>query len=121
MSKITNTIRYLKACQAARAAGEEVSFTTSPSWLVNMAINRRAGWPDDPTTSRGSAMPVNGKYPRKASGDGYNHLRLLAAAINQPRRIVRVGELGEWRALLLARMPERFTYPDEYHEQQGDW
>ena len=113
MSAVSNTIAHLKLCQAARAAGVLVSFTTDPSWLVNMAINRRAGWPDDPSFSRGSAMPVDGKYPKKASGDEYNHLRFLARNINTPRLVVRVSELGKWKKRLLSRLPERFTYPGD--------
>ncbi len=106
-SKVRNTIDYLHTCQAARAHGWPVSYMTDPAWLLHMAINRRAGWPDDPSCIRGSAMPVNGKYPRKASGDTYNHLRHLAHAVNMSRRIVRLGELGEWRKLLMERIPGR--------------
>ena len=107
MTKLGATIQYLRICQTARAAGVPMSYTTDPAWLVTMAINRRAGWPDDPTLSRGSARPVAGRYPKKAAGDEYNHLRLLARAINTPRLIVRVGELAEWRKLLLAKIPGR--------------
>ena len=109
MNAVRNTINHLKLCQEARAAGYRVVFTTDPAWLVTMAINRRAGWPDDPTSSRGSAMPVDGRYPKKATGDRYWHLQLLARAINTPRLIVRACELGEWRNLLLTRIPERFA------------
>jgi hypothetical protein len=108
MSVVTNTINYLKLCQKRRESGYSVSFTTDPSWLVHMALNRRARWPDDPSFARGSCMPVNGKYPKKASGDPYNHLRLLARQINTPRQVVRVHECGEWRKLLLSRIPDRF-------------
>lgn len=87
-----------------------VHLTTDPAWLVNMAINRRASWPDDPSTSRGSARPNHrGGYPRKASGDYYRHLRLIAREINTPGLIVRPERLGEHR-WLLQRIPERFTY-----------
>ena len=78
-SRVRHTIDFLQACQRARAEGHPVSFTTDPAWLVEVAINRRAGWPDDPSHSRGSCRPVNGKYPKKAEGDTFNHLRLLAA------------------------------------------
>lgn len=105
---IRNTITYLRQCQAARKLGYPVAHTTDPAWLMNMAINRRAGWPDDPSHGRGSAMPVNGKHPRKASGDYYQHLRLIAGEINTPRLIVRPARLGEHR-WLVARMPHRFT------------
>ena len=67
-SKVRNTIDHLTLCRAARAQGYAVSFTTDPKWLVNMAINRRAGWSDDPSHSRGSAMPVAGKYPEESAG-----------------------------------------------------
>lgn len=111
-SKIASTIAYLRRCQAARAAGHLVSFTTDPAWLVQMAINRRAGWPDDPGFTRGSAMPVEGRYPKKASGDAYRHLRLLADIINS-RVIVREGELGEWRVLIMRRLPGRIHGPED--------
>lgn len=99
--------------QGVRACSIEhyVSFTNDPAWLVNMAINRRAGWPDDPSHMRGSCMPVNGKYPRKAAGDG--PLRdlwgQLGYMIRTPRVVVRVAELGAARTYLLARIPHRFT------------
>ena len=111
-SPVANTIKYLKACRADRDAGMQVSYTNDPAWLVTMAINRRAGWPDDPTHTRGSAMPVNGKYPKKAEGDTFRHLRLLSRQINS-RSVVRPAECGEWKKLLLAKMPERFTCPED--------
>lgn len=84
--RILNTIAHLKNCRAARAAGYPVSYTTDSYWLVDMAINRRAGWPDDPSTCRGSCMPVNGKYPKKADGDAeYRSLRFFADRVNTPR------------------------------------
>lgn len=107
LKKVRATIDYLKKCQAYRKAGGSVSFTTDPAWLVNMAINRRAGWPDDPSFTRGSAMPINGTYPKRASGDAWNHLRLIAHEINTPRLIVRAQRLGEWKKFLLARIPDR--------------
>ena len=111
-SLVAATLAFLRARQAARDAGYPVSYTTDPAWLVMMAINRRAGWPDDPSCSRGSAMPVNGRYPVKASGDAYNHLRRIARDVNTPRLIVRPGQLGEWRRLLLARIPHRIMEDD---------
>lgn len=110
--QIKNTIAHLKACIAARKAGKHVSYTTDSHWLVDMAINRRAGWLDDPGFTRGSCMPVNGKYPAKAEGDRYFCLRRLASKINTPRLIVRAQELGEWRELLLGRLPNRITTED---------
>jgi hypothetical protein len=111
---IKNTIKYLRRCQRARAAGYPVSFTTDPAWLVEQAINRRAGWPDDPSSTRGSAMPTHdGRYPTKASGDKYAHIRRLACALNTPRLIVREGELGEWRRLILERVPQRISRPED--------
>jgi hypothetical protein len=107
--QIQQTLAYLQRCRAARAAGIQVSYTTDPAWLVEQAINRRAGWPDDPTHTRGSCPPVQGTYPRKARGDAYRHLRNLSRKLNTPRLVVRVGELGEWRTLLLQRIPARIT------------
>src|SRR3990167_6275312 len=103
------TIEYLRSCQAYRNAGGMVTYTTDPAWLVTMAINRRAGWPDNPTCSRGSAMPVNGHYPVKAAGDAYHRLHTIAREVNTPRLIVRPGQLGEWRRLILAKLPHRIT------------
>lgn len=107
ISAVRHTLDFLRQCRAARAAGARVAFTTDPAWLVQMAINRRAGWPDDPTHSRGSCMPVNGRYPRKAEGLEYGHLRLIAREINTPRLVVRVARLGEHR-WLAQRVPWRF-------------
>ena len=137
-----NTIDHLRLCQQARAQGYPVAYTTDSAWLVHQAINRRAGWPDDPGCSRGSCTPVRAHagmqdsrrdrqgyavgyrvgsarfvstpsdtlvYPRKAQGEVFGHLRTLARKINTPRLIVRLSELGEWRAALVARMPNRFT------------
>ena|SRR3990167_8451520 len=86
------TIEYLRSCQAYRNAGGMVTYTTDPAWLVTMAINRRAGWPDDPSCSRGSAMPVNGHYPQMAAGESYRTLERLSHRVNTPRLIVRERE-----------------------------
>ena len=108
--RISNTIRHLTRCQAYRAAGGQVAFMTDPRWLVHMAINRRAGWPDDPSTLRGSAMPVNGKYPKRASGDDWLSLRRFARNINTPRLIVRDRELPpRYRYRYLDRLIHRLT------------
>lgn len=104
------TLIYLRHCHTARAAGYPVSYTTDPAWLVNQAINRRsAQFADDPSDARGSCRTVQGRYPRKAQGQTYGHLRLLARQINTPRLLVRCGALGEWRRRLLARLPARIT------------
>lgn len=104
-NRLQNTIAHLRRCQAYRAAGGKVAFTTDPAWLVQMAINRRAGWPDDPGLLRGSAMPVNGKYPARASDDAWRHLRLFAYNINTPRLIVRERECPQrFRARLAHRL-----------------
>lgn len=100
------TLDYLRRCQAARAAGYPVSYTTDPAWLVEQAINRRAGWAEDPHT-RGTTLPVNGRLPRKARGDWQRHLRLIAREVNTPRLIVRAARLGEHR-WLADRLPHRF-------------
>lgn len=65
MSEICNTINHLRLCQRARAAGMQTSYTHDATWLVHQAINRRAGWLDDPSEYRGSAMPVR-RNPNKA-------------------------------------------------------
>ena len=109
LTEVGATVRYLKACRAYRTAGGRVAYTTDPEWLVDMAVNRRGGWPDDPSEYRGSARPVNGCYPKKASGSRYGRLQHLAYRINTSRLIVREAELGEWRRLLLKRLPHRIT------------
>lgn len=77
--QVRATIAYLKQCQEARAAGYPVSYTTDPEWLVDMAINRRAGWPE-PVHERGSCIQVNGKFPKRAEHDG--PLRQFAHSLN---------------------------------------
>lgn len=111
MTKIRATIEYLRKCQQARAAGYRVSYTTSSWWLVDMAINRRAGWPDDPSLHRGSAMPVNGKYPKKAEGDIFMPMVRLAGLMkNAPRvRIYPSMVPKEYRR----RLKTRITWPGE--------
>jgi hypothetical protein len=111
--QIQNTLAYLRRCQALRSRGAEVSYTNDPAWLVEQAINRRGGFLDDPGGTRGSCLPTNGHYPKKASGSEYRHLRQLADRINTPRLIVRPQELGEWKRILLARIPHRFHYPED--------
>jgi len=51
------------------------------------------------------------RYPPKAAGSRYSHLRLIARRVNEYRCIVRLTELGEWRKLLTRRIPERITTP----------
>lgn len=104
--KVRATIDFLRVRQHARDAGYPVSYTTDPAWLVNEAINRRAGWLEDRHT-RGTFQPVNGKQPRTTDGDYLRSLRQLAGRINTPRLIVRANELGEHR-WLMQRIPHRF-------------
>lgn len=106
MTPIRTTIEYLRLCQHARAAGYPVAYTTDPAWLIQMAINRRAGWPDDPGHYRGSCMPIDGQYPKKAEGMWFAHLRLIAREINS-RSVVHMARLGEHR-WLVKRLPHRF-------------
>jgi hypothetical protein len=105
-TRVRSTIDCLRRCQAARAAGHAVTFTTDPGWLTEQAINRRAGWLEDDHT-RGTTQPVAGRFPRKARGDYLRHLRLIAREVNTPRLIVRGERLGEHR-WLAERIPHRF-------------
>lgn len=101
--KIRATINYIRRCQDARAAGLCVSYTTDPAWLLDQAINRRAGWPDDPGFSRGSCRPLSdGRYPPKAGGDGpYTEARRLARRLNTPRLHVPSRDVPRrWRSRL---------------------
>ncbi len=109
MSKVGATIEYLRACQRARAAGYPVHMTTDPAWLVDQAINRRAGWLETERgdTSRGTSQPIGGRFPRKCRGDWQRHLALIAREINTPRLVVHLSRLGEHR-WLADRLPHRF-------------
>ena len=109
--QIVATLEHLNACRAARAAGYPVYLTTDPAWLLDVAIDRRAGWPEA-THSRDIAMPVGGKLPKKADGDAQRHLGQLAHLINSRVRIDR-SELGEWGRYLDAKLPDRFARPGE--------
>lgn len=111
-TRVRATLDFLRVRQQARDAGCPVSFTTDPAWLVNEAINRRAGWLEDRHT-RGTTRPVNGRLPRKAVGDYLRGLRLLAWRINTPRLVVRESELGEFRSLAFTRFPHRITFRQE--------
>lgn len=108
-------LNALKVLRAARAAGHVGAFTTDLAWLVDQAINRRAGWPQDPSGFRGTCRPnASGAYPRNAQGGRMTDLRRLARALNTPRLIVRERDLGPWRDVLLARVgPERITFPGD--------
>lgn len=112
--KIINTINFLKHLISRRNLGFESSYITDPSWLVNEAINRRAKWLEDPSTTRGSCKPINGKYPRKAIGDYYRHLRQLADRINTPRLIIRENELADLKPLILKKIPHRIYKMDNF-------
>lgn len=89
--RITNTIQYLKTCQAARAQGFPVFLKTDPTWLVNMAVNRRAGWPESQFYFS-SCSPVEGRYPKQAD-DCHTSFRQFVARVNTPRLIVRETEI----------------------------
>lgn len=84
-NEVHATLEYLRACIRARKDGYLTSYTTDPEWLIDVAINRRAGWPDDPSHSRGSCMPVNGKYPKRAEGDVFWLCWRLARDLNGTR------------------------------------
>lgn len=87
-------------------------YRTDAAWLVTMAINRKAGWPDDPSLAVGSAMPVNGVYPKRAEGDcgEYQDSKRLAYRVNTPRLRVYARECPiRYRA----RLAYRLTWPHE--------
>lgn len=104
---ISNTLRHLRLCQRARAAGHCVAWTTDPTWLVNMAINRRARWPDDPGFLRGSAMPVEGRYPKTASDQAWRDLRRFARDVNTPRLAVHVQSTRHLPRKIVMRVAHR--------------
>jgi len=113
VSPVRATIDFLRQCQAARAQGWPVRVTTDPAWLVTVAINRRAGWPDDPGHLFGSAMPVNGRYPKRASDQAWRDLGHFAQAVNTPRRIVREIECRHIDPRIRARLAHRITSEGE--------
>ena len=112
VSKVRATLDYLRARQAYRDAGGDVAYTTDPAWLVTMAINRRAGWPDDPSGTRGSAIPVNGRYPKRAEGNCGEYLdsERLAWRINGTRIVTSARDCPpRYRD----RLRHRLTWPGE--------
>lgn len=112
--RVHNTVAWLKLCQRARREGYKVCQTTDPAWLVNTAINRRAGEIEDPGSGRMTGRANHrGGFPRKLGGDYQRHLWLAAQEINTPRLIVRPQSLGELREELVGRIPGRFTYPED--------
>lgn len=109
LSRVGATIALLRSCQARRAAGHPVYLTTDPAWLLDMAINRRAGWAED-LHSHGSVQPpVPGRFPRYATGDAQAELSRLTRDVNTPRLVVRLQSIGIWRRYLAKRLPERLS------------
>ncbi len=108
---IAHTIDLLRRCQRARAAGHPVWLTTDPAWLVNAAINRRAGWSEDPWSREVYDGP---RMPRLATGENQGCLYRTATAVNARVR-VRVHGFGNEAVLryLLRKIPHRFTYPED--------
>lgn len=132
VEEIRGTVAHLKLLRerrakvrAAEAAGRRfgqhpVSYTTDPEWLVDMAINRRAGWPDDPSFTRGSAVPVKRwwpgrmvcpiyQYPKTAVGDRFWELWRLSRRLNG-RILVRAREVP---ARYRERLRHRLTWPED--------
>lgn len=117
-TEIRATIEHLKMLRERRrhmkAEGFIPEVLMDPAWLVDMAINRKAGWPEDPSTIRGSAMPLpDGRYPPRADGDAhYRAAKNLARMVNEPRLIVRVHELTVLPARLRNKLMHRVTTDD---------
>lgn len=88
-AKLRSTLKYLRLCIQARTSGYSVAYVTDPEWLVDMAINRRAGWLEDPSGHRGATMAINGRFPKRAQGDGnmWQFVRLLNGSRWCPREI----------------------------------
>lgn len=101
------TIDYLRLCIAARNAGHLVSYTTDPAWLINIAINRRAGEVEDHHSRAHGPLNHRGQLGRKYRGDWQRHMRQIANEVNTPRLIVHRQRLGEHQ-WLADRLPERF-------------
>lgn len=88
-----------------------MAFITDPKWLVNMAVNRRAGWPDDPGFLRGSAMPVDGRYPARASDQSWSDLQHFAQRVNS-RQTLRANECRHIDKRILERLQHRIETMD---------
>jgi hypothetical protein len=106
-AQVRATLDYLRRCREARAEGRPVSYTTDPEWLVDMAINRRAGWPE-PTHERGSCMPVGDKFPKRAENDG--PLRQFAQRFNSCRWHPRELEVRWLPRKVRERIEHRVSY-----------
>lgn len=112
-TKITNTIRALRACAAARDAGIPVAFTSDIRWLLNMAMNRRAGWPEADRHTHGIAyLNHRGQLARKWAGDWQRHVYQFAMRVNTPRLIVRLVGCPEAREFA-GRLAHRLTMPED--------
>src|SRR4029077_17608315 len=100
--KVCYTLERLRILQELRVQGVDTRayYTSDVPWLVHMAINRKAGWSDDPSLSRGSARPVEGRYPPKAHGDYLKDLRLLSGRLKNRGRV----EVRELRPRLAKRL-----------------
>ena len=105
-SAVRYTLDMIHFYQAKKAAGFQTSFTDDAHWLMNAAINRRAGYLPDPDFSYYYAQPVNGRFPSRYTGNRLSHLENIARNLNTPNLVVRKTELGEWKSLLLKRIPE---------------
>lgn len=110
IAQVRATLARLMRLQALRDAGRlpRPWLTADVTWLVNEAINRRAGWAEDPHTRGTSQRNHRGALPRKCDGAWQAHLRLIAHEVNTPRLTVYVSRLGEHR-WLTKRLPHRFT------------
>lgn len=110
ITRVGATISMLRRLQEARAAGHRGYLATDPAWLVDMAINRRAGWVEDPHAH--GAVNAR-KLPRLATSNAQRHLTQIAARVNTPRLIVRRSELGELQGYLMKHIPDRFHRPED--------
>lgn len=109
--RIQSTIHHLKTLMAYRSAGESVCYTSDPSWLINMAINRRAGWPEDIHQYGNVRINHRGQVARRSVGRHDTEMRRLRHRVNQPRLIVRERE-ARFDRIIHARLAHRF-YTEE--------
>lgn len=86
---------------------------TRLTWMIDTAINRKAGQVDDPHARVTAPMNHLGRFPRRRTGDAQSHLYQLAGAINRPRLMVHTSTLGEWGPYLLRAIPHRFSRYDD--------
>lgn len=113
MGTAANTVQWLRQLQTARATvgidPPSMFGLESIDWLIQTAINRRAGEVEDRHARVSGRLNHRGALCRRMTGDARRHLAQIAYKVNTPRLIVRPRELGEWGSYLRPRLAHRLT------------